>query len=277
MELKMAGIRRQCSYSPNHIENDTLLLLKTAEELVGMGVDVKIYNEEDVPNIKFQEPIIFSMAQGVKANEKLDTMIDEGKMIINPPRSVLNCHRTNMVKILLEKEIPFPQSYIVDVLEPNTIHFDEFGSSKMWIKRGDVHAEHREDVTLCFSEEEKKSILREFGRRGIDKAVLQEHVEGDVIKFYSINHYQLFHWYYLNGTNHTKFDKVELKRLADLSADALGLEIYGGDAVISPDGEITLIDVNDWPSFAPIRDEASKHIAKLIYNKAVDYVGRNKN
>jgi len=277
MELKIAGIRRQCSYSPNHIENDTLLLLKTAEELTSMGVDVTIYNEEDVPNTKFQEIIIFSMAQGVKANEKLDTMIGEGKMIINLPRSVLNCHRANMVKILLEKGIPFPQSYIVDVLGSDNIHFDQFGSSKMWIKRGDVHAEHREDVTLCFSEEEKKSILKEFGRRGINKAVLQEHVEGDVVKFYSINHYQLFHWYYLNGMNHTKFDQVQLKRLADLSADALGLEIYGGDAVISTDGEITLIDVNDWPSFAPIRDEASKHIAKLIYHKAVDYVGKNSN
>ena len=274
MLLKLAGIKRQCSYSPNHIENDTLLLLKTAEELVGLGAEVKIYDEEEVSNKIFSEDIIFSMAQGVKANEVLDKYISEGKMIINPPRSVLNCHRANMVRILAENGLPFPQSIIVDVNEADKVHFNELGTNKIWIKRGDVHAEHREDVTLCYCENEKQSILREFARRGIEKAVLQRHVEGDVIKFYSINHYELFHWYYLNGVNHTKFNAKELKRLADESADALGLEIYGGDAVISENGGITLIDVNDWPSFAPIREKASKHIAKLIYKKAVEYVER---
>ena len=53
-----------------------------------------------------------------------------------------------------------------------------------------------------------------------------------------------------------------------VAAETLGLYIYGGDAIISPDGGIAIIDINDWPSFAPVREEASREIAKLVHRKA---------
>ena len=59
-----------------------------------------------------------------------------------------------------------------------------------------------------------------------------------------------------------------MKELARISAEILGLYVYGGDAIISDNEKITVIDINDWPSFAPIRDKASKQIAQLIFNKA---------
>ena len=55
--------------------------------------------------------------------------------------------------------------------------------------------------------------------------------------------------------------------MAQKSARALGLDVYGGDAVVAEDGSISIIDINDWPSFATIRDEASEQIAKLIFQK----------
>ena len=44
-------------------------------------------------------------------------------------------------------------------------------------------------------------------------------------------------------------------------AQALELEVWGGDAIVTPAGEIFVIDVNAWPSFALFRDEAADHIA----------------
>ena len=116
-----------------------------------------------------------------------------------------------------------------------------------------MHAVHREDVTLVYSEDERENIFSEFEKRGIKQVVLQQHLDGDVIKFYSVTGSPLFHWYYLNGNNHTPFSEKELNDLAVKSAKELGLDIYGGDAVISADGSISIIDGNDWPSFAPIR------------------------
>jgi len=45
------------------------------------------------------------------------------------------------------------------------------------------------------------------------------------------------------------------------AATALGLEIYGGDAIVPVTGKPVLIDVNAWPSFALYRDDAAERIA----------------
>jgi D-alanine-D-alanine ligase-like ATP-grasp enzyme len=49
-----------------------------------------------------------------------------------------------------------------------------------------------------------------------------------------------------------------------MAVSALGLEVYGGDAIVTPAGEIFLIDINAWPSFALYREEASLQIARLL-------------
>ncbi|HKI77986.1 MAG TPA: hypothetical protein VKA26_05565 [Ignavibacteriaceae bacterium] len=271
MKLKMAGISRQAEYSPNHVENDSLILRATAEVLKELDVEVTFYGEGEVLNSNFNEELIFSMAQGPEAIEKLLEVEKSGSLIINSPRAVKNCYRTNMVKLLPDNGIPFPKSIQVEIDSDLEINLDGFDPNKFWIKRGDVHAVHREDVTLVYSKEENISTMKEFYRRGIKTVILQEHLEGDVIKFYAVRDSGFFNWYYLNGKYHTKFDLNKLTELAHSSAEILGLNIYGGDAIISPDGSISIIDINDWPSFAPVRDEAKKHIASLIYNMAVKY------
>ena len=39
------------------------------------------------------------------------------------------------------------------------------------------------------------------------------------------------------------------------------MPIYGGDAVIRPDGRFFLIDFNDWPSFGSCTQAAAEAIA----------------
>lgn len=265
--LQIAGVRREQLYSPNHVGNDAMIFMKTVEHLTELGADVKIYEEQDLGKIEIKEPFIFSMAQGVEGTEILLQLEKQGKFIINSPQGSINSYRINMVKILPEKGIPFPKSLIVSIDEKDKIKFEDFNARKIWVKRGDVHAVYREDVTLVYSEDERKNIFREFEKRDIKEVVLQEHLDGDVIKFYAIVGSSLFHWYYVNGVNHTPFDKDKLGELAQNSAMTLGLEVYGGDAVVAEDGSISIIDINDWPSFAPVRDEASKQIAKLIFQK----------
>lgn len=265
--LKIAGVRREQIYSPNHIGNDALIFMQTVEQLTNLGITVEIYEEKDLGTIEINEPFIFSMAQGVKGTHILSELERQGKTILNSPTGSINSYRTNMVRILPEHNIPFPKSLIVTKDEKDKITFDDFNAKKIWVKRGDVHAVHREDVTLVYSEDERKNIFKEFEKRGIKEIVLQEHLYGDVIKFYAITGSGFFHWYYLNGVNHTRFDERKLMELANKSASALGLEILGGDAVISDEGNISIIDINDWPSFAPVRNEASKQITELIFNK----------
>ncbi|MEJ2613405.1 MAG: hypothetical protein P8Z35_00450, partial [Ignavibacteriaceae bacterium] len=186
MRLRLAGIKRQSDYSPNHVENDLLILLKTAEELKSVGADTTIYNEESIPDNHIDADLIFSMAQGPSAQEKLLQMENNGLSIINSPRAVMNCYRVNMVKMLQNHQIPFPKSIVVKTNILCEISLQDFSSNKIWLKRGDVHAVHREDVTLVYSDEEKNNVIHEFSKRKISEAVLQEHVEGDLIKFYAL-------------------------------------------------------------------------------------------
>ncbi len=273
MALKFAGIRRKTEFSPNHVVNDSLIINRTAEELHRLGASVKIYDEADIVNEPVTENLIFSMVQGPVGSAALKEGVGNRALVINSPQSVMNCYRINMVRILPASGIPFPTSVTLNTKNGIAGLPPEFQSGKAWVKRGDVHAVHKEDVTLAYTEEEKLTVLKEFNRRGIQQAVLQEHLVGDTVKFYAVRESTFFHWYYLNGVYNTPFDVQTLFALAHKAAEALELYVFGGDAIITPDGSITIIDINDWPSFAPIREEASKQIAQLLYRKAQAYAG----
>ncbi|MDE6130067.1 MAG: hypothetical protein K2F74_00615, partial [Muribaculaceae bacterium] len=52
--------------------------------------------------------------------------------------------------------------------------------------------------------------------------------------------------------------------VCEQAADALGVMIYGGDCIVGADGSLSVIDFDDWPSFAPCRNEAAPYIAREI-------------
>ena len=100
----------------------------------------------------------------------------------------------------------------------------------------------------------------------------------DLIKFYGMRGSTFFYWFYPFDDGHSKygleaingkskgldFDIEQLEKICADAAEALGVDIYGGDCIISPTGEIRIIDFNDWPSFAPCRNEAAPFIAKCV-------------
>jgi glutathione synthase/RimK-type ligase-like ATP-grasp enzyme len=271
MKYHFGGVSRKTEFSPNHVVNDMLIINQTADALRALGVEVTMYDEGLITAESVKEKFIFSMAQGPTGSKTLMKIEDRGAHIINSPRAVMNCYRINMVKLVPAAGIPFPKSVIVATDSDINGKQAGFSSQKLWIKRGDVHAVHKEDVTLANTDDEELGLLKEFHSRGIAEAILQEHLDGDTVKFYAVRESDLFHWYYLNGIYHTTFDEKRLRELASTSAEVLNLFVYGGDAIIGRDGSITIIDINDWPSFAPVREQASKHIAQLIYRKAKEH------
>lgn len=271
--MKIAGISRKETYSPNHITNDAQIILKTAGVLRSLGHEVTIYDEGFIEHNDISEELIFSMAQGLTGIKKVQEFENRGATVVNTPSSALNTYRIQMTELLTQADIPFPKSTIIDVGNVVEDYFKLFNTKELWLKRGDVHAEHKEDVTLISSQPELEATLRDFDKRGIYEAVVQEHLPGSTIKYYGIQGTGFFHWYFTSGNSSIKFDQNELKSLAFLSAEVLGVEIFGGDVIVSPDGSsMSVIDVNDWPSFAPVRDEAANNIAQLIHRKALENV-----
>ena len=268
--IKIAGIARKTEFSPNHELNDFLIIQKTAEELTKLEAKVKVYREEDIFNEEIKEDYIFSMVQSPDGSKQLLEIAKDKKFVINTPESVRNCYRYNMNRILEENKIPFPKSMIVNTDTSNFEFLDNF-INKIWVKRGDAHAVQREDVVYLNDKNKASYVLKEFISRGLKTCTIQNHIEGDTIKFYSIFEKDLFYWYTANLKYFAPFNEEKLKQLANDSAKALGLEIFGGDAIVTKESEIFIVDINDWPSFAPIRDRASKIIGNLIYQKAINH------
>ncbi|WP_455639291.1 hypothetical protein [Parabacteroides sp.] len=279
-KITIAGIRRENQFSPNHVGNDAAIFALTAQHLRKLGCEVNEYIESDLIIRKFEETAIFNMVRDWKSIHKLQQMEDEGYTIINSGYGIENCTREKMTRLLMSNHISHPASLILPTDEDPAAALEKAGFYDCWIKRGDFHAIHREDVTYVRNPEEAYTILKEYAIRGIKTAVINEHLVGDLVKFYGVTGTDFFYWFYPSNKHHSKFgleqingtakgipfDESKLQQLCNRAAEVLNIHIYGGDCIVSEDGSTRLIDFNDWPSFAPCREEAAPHIARRIYN-----------
>lgn len=279
-EIKIAGIMRAGAYSPNHIGNDAAIFNVVAEHLRKRGCIVNVYSEEQLIAGKVSEDVIVNMCREQKSIALLQQMEDNGKIVINSGYGIENCTRERMTRILIGSNIPYPESLMVNTDEGIKEALVKAGFSQCWIKRGDFHAMHKEDVSYVRHPEEAQEVLQEYFLRGIKRAVINKHLVGDLVKFYGVQGTPFFFWFYPFDLGHSKygheaingksqgieFDVEKMRQICQNASEVLDVKIYGGDCIVSPQGDIQIIDFNDWPSFAPCRVDAAPHIAKCILN-----------
>lgn len=262
------GIRRDPSFSPDHIENDSEIFRLTAQALRERGFEVTERAERDLLSGPLDFDAVFTMARDRRSLSTLLTLERSGRLSINSPTGILNCYRFNMVSILQDARIPFPRSMMITTDDGQVLREFPHERSDGWIKRGDVHAVVRtKDVSHFRSVEGLLEVVRDFQSRHIEGAVVQEHIVGDTVKFYAIRGGSFFRWYFQDGVANEGLDPDRLFNLAEQAAAALEIEVYGGDAIVTPRGEIIIVDMNDWPTFARFREEASRAIADHLIRK----------
>ncbi len=277
-DIKIAAIMRAGAYSPNHIGNDAAILNAVVEQLRKRGCEVNVYSEEQLNAGEVNEQVIVNMCREQQSIARLQKYEDEGRLVINSGYGIENCTRERMTRILIGHGIPYPDSLIVDTDEVVKQRLKESGFSSAWIKRGDGCAMHKEDVSYVRHPEEAQEVLQEYFLRGIRRAVINRHLIGDLIKFYGVAGSDFFYWFYPYDEGHSKygleaingksrgieFDKERMRAICREASEVLDVKVYGGDCIISPEGDIRIIDFNDWPSFAPCRAAAAPHIAKCV-------------
>lgn len=283
-QIRIAGVKRNTKYSPNHIGNDGLIFNMTAECLRGMGYEVNEYTESEFVLSQETEKYIFNMARERSTLKRLKERERDGAVIINPATGIENCTRETMTRLLLDNAVPHPKSIIAEVTDDPTNDLVAMNANAFWVKRGDSHTIHREDVTYARNISEAKSILQEFAFRDIPNAVINEHLVGDLVKFYGVAGTEFFYWFYPYDLNLTKFgleaingeakefpfDINALKQACNKAGEILNVDIYGGDCIVAADGSFKIIDFNDWPSFAPCRESVVPYIAQRISQRISD-------
>lgn len=254
------GILRESEHSPNRENDDEAILRETGRKIrQHSNVEVSIFSPEAIPTGGELPDLIFFMCEKPEVLDSLEALQNLGVQMVNTPQSVRNTYRYNTVKKLQSFDF-YPRTVS---LSTNDGNFNGF--FPLWLKRFDFHAVTTDDVCQARDPSELKIKLSRFKERGIDQVLAQGHIEGDLIKFYGIHDHWFQYFYHKDqDLKSYPFDKTRLMEIVRRGARELGLEIYGGDAIITKSGQIFLIDVNAWPSFALYRDMASQHIADHI-------------
>ena len=264
---------RAGAFSPNHIGNDAAIFNFVAEQLRKRGCEVNVYSEEQFIAGAVDEHVILNMCREMRSIELLQKREDAGDLVINSGYGIENCIRERMTRILLGSGIPYPESIIVNTDEAVLDRLHRMKIDRCWIKRGESHSLHHEDVCYARHAEEAQELLQEFFLRGIKRAVINRHLDGELVNFYGVAGTQFFYTFYpFRQQQHGKqpeldrpqADPEKMRQMCEKAAEELDIKIYGGDCIMSEDGTLSLIDINDWPSFAPCRQLAAPAIARYV-------------
>ncbi len=271
---RLVALYRSPTYSPEvHRRNDTAILDDTVAGLEQRGWHVSRVGEGEVAAGRLPAAELYvNMCQGPAASERLRDLVPREALAVNPPESVLNCHRHRLVGHMTAAGLPFPRTLIVPTAEPQAVvplvHQLNGDGRPVWVKRGDVHAETNADVVSA-KEASVTDAIAGFARRGVTRVALQAHVAGPIVKFYAVADGRFFSWYAADP-GRVEICEQSLKDLVFAAARAVGLEVFGGDVAFPKPDAPVLIDLNDWPSFAPVRAAAAAAIAAYIDEKATN-------
>jgi len=261
----MIGIFREEVYSPNRIGDDAEILRLTAEAIRRQGYAVELRAPEEL-SPQTQPDMVFAMCEGSACLDILERWEFMGYAVVNNPAAIRNTHRYRMLPLLDCTPVPLPKTMLIRTTESVNGYFDI--PKGVWVKRGDVHSTQPEDVQLHFDRAAIDQTLRALHFRWVRQAVLQENIQGDVIKFYGVPGQKWFrHFYHKPGEKAGyPFCPEQIRITAEMAAARLGLEVFGADFVVTEDGHY-LIDINSWPSFAPCKEEAAEKIASHLIDR----------
>lgn len=261
--LALLGIYRERVYSPGKVEDDAAIMDATLEELARRGWEVGALAAEALTGASPRPQQVLTMAQSEQALHILKDWSRQGTRVINSVPSVRNCYRKSLTHLLTRAGVCVPPSRIMKLEEAEQT-LSVASAGRLWLKRGDVHAMEPGDVASVACRKELDRALAHFGGRNIREIVAQEHVPGPVVKFYGVGEGGFFRAYPAAGGDEVTVGLGPLAALARQAATAVGLEVYGGDAVLSETDGPVLIDLNDWPSFARCRFSAARSIAACV-------------
>jgi hypothetical protein len=259
------GIYREPACSPGrHRENDAAVLELVASELEARGHRVALADVDAAPRAGHEADVVFSMSRSPVALDLLARWRHDGKLVVNRPAAVIETARARLA-LRSFATVAQPATRLVPTSPALRRHIGTIAPEGRWVKGGDLYASRREDVQRVESAERFEQVLDDFDRRGITTAILQEHVEGREIKFYAVGGDGFFHWLETRQPDSSpELNAAGFQRRTVDAGRGLGLDIFGGDIILRADGSVVLIDLNDWPSFAPCLQEGAAGIAALL-------------
>ncbi len=263
--VRALGVYRESEFSPGKVGADAAIMDAVLGALAAQGIVTSAAAASDFIRSETSRcDLVLAMCQSEAALARLLALQQSGALVVNSPQAIRSCYRDRLGQMLQEARAPVPEGILVetsaalDASAPRALD----PRRGLDVKRGDLHALFAGDVRRVDDESSLALTLADFAARGIRRAYLQAAVEGRVVKFYGVT-----------GTNYFTVADAEaalsnaltaqLHDAAQDAARALGLEVWGGDAIVNG-AQFKIVDFNDWPSFERVKQEAAEAIAARI-------------
>jgi hypothetical protein len=270
MNFQVLGIYREPEFSPGKVASDRAIMDAVLAYLRDAGArTVSMQAAEFVSGGEGRAELVLAMCQGPEGLKRLALLEKAGAIVINSALAIRNCYRDLLGAGLAKAGAPAPLGVVVATSPPLDLQklrvLDL--SAPVYVKRGDLHALGPDDVQRVSGLDSLKSVLLEFNGRGIEAAFVQQEVRGPIVKFYGIGTaIDYFSTVAPEGLHLKEALQRDLARASAATASALGLEVWGGDAIIDGEG-FSIVDFNDWPSFERVRDGAAAAIGRRCVNR----------
>ena len=260
MKQHILGISRAPQFSPNSEGRDAAIFAALTSRLERKGYAVDIISEDLVTEVDLADyDLVFSMARGRNVLSILSQAEQSGLPVINAATRLLQLSRGSLIQLLQQHDLPLPHIQLCELTSSQII--TPRIAYPFWVKRVDACAQQKGDVSFVNGEAEYQAVIKRFRESNIASYVIEQHIEGDLVKFYGVEGTAFFHVSYptesangfskfgleqANGQpSHFNFNESALKQTADEAAQLTGMTVYGGDAIITSTGQFRIIDFND--------------------------------
>jgi len=263
MGYRAIGIYREPEFSPGKLAADAAILDAALAQLSREGLETEAMTPTNfLDRDEVEADLVLAMCQSESALRRLAEVERSGAVAINSALAIRNCYRDLLAPGLGRAGVPTPVGALVrtdqrlDRRALGAVDLD----LPVFVKRGDLHALGEQDVQRAVGKAEVEARLNDFARRGVRHAYVQQEHLGALVKFYGVSGGAYFSALPADGEIPEAATR-ELAEAAQKASTALGLEAWGGDAVLNECG-FAIIDFNDWPSFSRVRQPAARAIAR---------------
>ena len=260
------GVLREPSHSPGRIDDDAAIMRRVGEALTERGFKVELITADAV--IEAPAANLFVMCERGTVLDRLAAMEKAGAIVVNTTTAIRNTYRHRMVELFARNRVAAPdqlgcrhrreQAAAGRLRLGQALRFPRDPNrrrplcrvrSRMArcaepLRRARHSVRHR--AGACAGR--PGQILRRAKWRADQATPIGSN--GSIIATKEC---------WVIRSIQARLSKAGLD-----AAAALGLEVFGGDAVIKANGEPMIIDLNAWPSYALYRDRAAQAIADCL-------------
>ena len=259
----VALIGRAPEYSPNgNVPRDAAILEAVGHQLQASGQQVQFCPETELQSLPTGVTAVVSMARRNRTLLLLQKAEKAGVWVCNRPSAVQVTvqSRSTTLEVLQSVGLPVVPFWSYEPSEDQMFQCEPELQTLLpgWVKAMHPRGVTTGDVMRVEGPLEADARVMELASMGYTDIIVTRHLDGPLLKAYVVGSHV---WRYPQASVPVQWQLSD-SCILDV-ARTLGLDICGIDFILTPDGPF-VIDVNDFPSFSPCRDEAARAIAELL-------------